>query len=107
MIRAIIEGHGEDAAVGVLLRRLLTELGIYDIGVLPDVRRPRSQLVTEGGIRDAIRTVRLRSEVTAVLALFDLDDDCARDIVPNLLAWGEDASRPLPFGLALARREYE
>lgn len=107
MIQPIVEGYGEVQALPELLRRLLVDLGIYGVGVSTPIRQPRSALLSEAGFRRAVHLARLRAEVRAILVVFDLDDDCARSIVPNLFAWGRQEAHALPLGVALARREYE
>jgi hypothetical protein len=52
------------------------------------------------------RTIRT-GEYGFRIVICDLDDDCARDLAPQLLVWGPSAAAPIPFGVALARREYE
>jgi uncharacterized protein DUF4276 len=107
MIQPIVEGDGEVQAVPVLLRRLMVDLGIPGFGVRPPIRQSRSALLSESGFRKAIRLARLKPNVTAILVLFDADDDCARDIVPRLLRWGQAEAPPFSYAVVLARREYE
>ncbi len=107
MIQPIVEGHGELTAVPELLRRLMTELGIFDIGVRRPIRQTRGELLSEERFRRAIRLACLQPGVRAILVIFDLDDDCARDIVPRLRKWGEQEAPRLPLIVSLARREYE
>jgi hypothetical protein len=107
VIQPIVEGDGEVEALRVLLRRLIYEFGIYDLDVRRPIQRPRTALVSEEKFRRAIKLARSQSGVRAIIVVFDLDDDCARDVVPNLLRWCSLEAPPLPFGVALARREYE
>jgi hypothetical protein len=94
MIQPIIEGHGEVQAVPVLLRRLMADLGAPGVGVRQAIRQTRSALRSEAGFRKAIRLARLQPNATAILVLFDTDDDCARDIIPPLLRWGQEEAPP-------------
>src|SRR5437879_4604188 len=107
MIQPIVEGHGEQMALPELLRRLMAALGVFDVRVRPPIRRPRSDFLMEERFRESIQLARLQPDVQAILAVFDLDDACARDVVPLLLRWGRQEAPPLAFGVALARREYE
>ena len=108
MIQPIVEGHGEVEAVPVLLRHVMNDgLGVYATGVRRPIRRPRDQLLSRDGLSRAIAMARCEPDVSAILVICDLDDDCARDILPDLLMWGQSEARPFPFGIALARREYE
>lgn len=105
MIQPIVEGYGEVDAFPVLLRRLLIELGVY-VPVGRSIRRNRTQLVREDGLKQALQLAGL-GDVTAVLVLFDADDDCARDRVPDMLRWANEAVAHLPCAIVMACREYE
>jgi hypothetical protein len=107
VIRPIVEGDGDERALPLLLYRLMADLGIYGVGVVRPIRQPRTVLVSESGFRRAVQLARIPPEVSAILVMFDMDDDCARDIVPNLHQWGAQEAPALPLGVALARREYE
>ncbi len=107
MIQAIVEGHGEVQAVPVLLRRLIPELGCYvPVGSQP-VRQRRTQIVREADFKRALQLAQLKPEVLAILVLFDADDDCARDLVPKMRQWSEEAVPQIPCAIVMARREYE
>jgi hypothetical protein len=77
MIQAIVEGDGEVIALPVLLRRLIPELGCYvEVGSAP-VKRHRSDFTQAEKFKSGLRlAVLTRENVSAVLILFDLDDDC-------------------------------
>lgn len=63
--------------------------------------------MSEERFRKSLQLARLQPNVRAILVIFDLDDDCARDLVPNLCMWGVQEASFRAFGLTLARREYE
>ena len=106
MIQPIVEGDGEVAAVPVLLRRLLPELGVYlEVGY--PVLRNRSDFMQDQRFNLASQIASVKPGVQAILVLFDADDDCARDCVPNLRTWAGAVVAHLPCAIVLARREYE
>jgi hypothetical protein len=107
MIVPIVEGQGDALAVPVLLRRLLASLEVFGPTVGTAIRHPRSKLVQENGLREAVRLAGYRPGAEAMLILFDADDDCARDIVPSLTHWAASEIGYLPIAVVLARREYE
>jgi hypothetical protein len=107
MIQPIVEGDGEVSAVPILLRRLLPELGVYTVQISRPIRQMRTQLVQEANFRRAMRLASLREENRAILVLFDADDDCARDLVPQMNQWAAEETPSLPTAVVLARREYE
>ena len=106
MIQPVVEGDGEVAAVPVLLRRLMAELGVYDVRVNRCILIKRQQLPREADFRAKVQLATAKSGVRAVLVLADLDEDCARNLVPNLTRWASEETF-LPCAIVLARREYE
>lgn len=106
-IQPIVEGHGEVSAVPVLLRRLRDEAGAFGLDVNAPIRRKRSDLVAEGGVRKAVRLALLQPECKAVLILFDSDDDCPKDLAPQIEGWARSEAGTVPCVVVLAHREYE
>ncbi len=107
MIQPIVEGHGEEKAFPILLRRLLSELGCYlDVGGSP-FRSKRTQIVREAEFKTAVQIAALKPGACAILVLFDADDDCASTHVPNMLVWAQEVAPEMPCGVVMARREYE
>lgn len=91
----VVEGHGEVAAVPILIRRILSDLGADHVQVLHPHRVPRSKL----GKGEWGRAIRLQfakalesgPDGACVLAIMDADDDDPEaiaqmvfDEVPNL-----------------------
>lgn len=107
MIYPIVEGDGEVQAVPVLLRRLIPELGGY-IEIGQSIKRHRSDLVIEQKFKYTIQEIVLpKPELEALLILFDADEDCARNHVPQMLAWVREVASHVPCAIVMARREYE
>lgn len=108
MIQPIVEGHGEEQAVPVLLRRLLTELGVYDVAVKRSLRCPKNQMTAdEAAFKRMLTLARFDLDVSAVLFLFDADNDCARTFVPAMRRWADETAPGFPCAVVMARREYE
>jgi hypothetical protein len=107
MIQPIVEGQGEEKAFPILLRRLLSELGCYVSVSGSPFRSRRTQIVREADFKTAVQIASLKPGVSAILVLFDADDDCASTHVPNMLAWAREAVPQVPCGVVMARREYE
>ena len=73
----IVEGHGDVAAVPVLLRRLVDAAEAWDaVRIDQPIRCNRSQLVNGVQLRKRVRLARLREDCGAILVVFDSDDDC-------------------------------
>ena len=106
-IQPIVEGHGEVAAVPVLLRRLLAEARITGVDVGKPIRRARSQLATKEGLARSIALARVQSNCAAILVLFDGDDDCPAHLGPAAQRWANAAARDMPCIVCIAHREYE
>ena len=110
----IVEGHGDDASIRILLERLWREIaGGSFIDVLRPIRRPKSKLIQENELRNAIDLAALKlRHATAdgcrelILVLLDADEDlpCVRGPALKTVA----ALRPdRDILVALANVEYE
>jgi hypothetical protein len=106
-IQPIVEGDGEVLALPVLLRRLIAVGNAYSIGVSRPIRRSRTQLAREDGVREAVRLARLDPDCAAILIVFDADDDCPKDLCPRVQAWGQSEAMPLPCYVVMPNREFE
>lgn len=107
MIQPIVEGHGEVEAVPVLLRRLRDEAGAFDLRVGGPIRRSRSQLVRAETVHQAIELARRQPHCGSILILLDGDEDCPRELAPQIQTWAEAAARGIPCAVVMAHREYE
>ena len=106
-IQPIVEGHGEVAAIPVLLRRLRDETQDFSLDVNAPIRRRRSELVRESELRRSIQLARLQPDLGAILILFDSDDDCPKTLVRDLQEWASSEATPVPCLVVMAHREYE
>jgi hypothetical protein len=111
-LATIVEGHGDVAAVPVLLRRLRPDW-VYT----KPIRQNRAQLIdSESKLARSdvmLRNIRLATSAVAehsdrggILLIYDADDDCAVSLGKSLR---KEASRhtSLPCEAVLAVREYE
>lgn len=108
VIAPIVEGHGEVAALPILLRRVWTELlGRTYIEVIPPIRQPRFRLVSETGsplpgLAKAVHLARLKlSQHTGkrvVFVMLDSERICPKAIAPGILS----ACTPSPPGMELS-----
>jgi len=106
-IQPIVEGDGEVNAVPVLLRRLRDLANAYPLDVNSPIRRPRADLVRQDGIRKAVRLARKQQDCAAILIVYDSDDDCPKDLAPQVQAWGQAEVSPLPCYVVMPAREFE
>ena len=106
-IRPIVEGHGEVRAVPQLLRRLCTEAEAYEIQIGKPIRQKRPQLLREDSLRRAVRLAMLQPDCSAILILFDSDDDCPKELAPTLEGWAKAEAGAVPCAVVMAHREYE
>lgn len=105
---AIVEGHGEVAAVPVLLRRLLHEHAqCYALQPGEPIRRTSSEFRREDAVRKAVTLALSQPECAAVLLLFDGEDDCPAQVGAEVRAWAQAAARGTPCEVVVAYREYE
>jgi hypothetical protein len=104
----IVEGHGEVAAVPVLLRRIAERLNVYDAQVGKPIRCQRYKLVKPGELERAIELAVLKGgNEGRVLLLIDGEDDCPAHLGPELLTRAMNARQGITVGVVLARREFE
>lgn len=106
IVQAVVEGHGEVAAVPILLRRLAISGNVHDLDILAPIRYSREQIIQGSVLTRAVGLARSRN-ADGILALFDADDDCpveAADAVADRLA---DVAPDIRSGVVVANREYE
>lgn len=107
VIAPIVEGHGEVAAVPVLIRRVAARIAP---AVAVDVRRPhripRSRLLRSGELERCARIAQADSPGANVLVLVDADEDCPAQLGPATLSrlGGADVGRA---AVVVAKHEYE
>jgi hypothetical protein len=86
VIVPIVEGQSEELAIGLLMRRVLHELGVFDVQVARPFRVKRQRIVRAGELERSItQAERSRSEASAVFIVLDADDDCPAQLGPQLL----------------------
>ena len=106
-IQPVVEGHGEVAAFPILLRRLRDMAQVFELEVNTPIRRKRSELVQESGLRRSIQLARIQPECACIMVLFDSDHDCPKKIVPQLQEWAQTEAGKIPCRIVLATKEYE
>jgi hypothetical protein len=106
-IQPIVEGHGEVAAFPVLLRRLRDLAQAFALDINAPIRRKRSELVQEAGLRRSIQLARIQPDCGCIVVLFDSDKDCPKKVAPQLLEWAEAEAGQIPCRIILATKEYE
>jgi hypothetical protein len=105
----IVEGHGEVKAVPLLLRRLGQQCdpSLY-LNIPQPFRAGRYKLVKPGELERAVEIVARRLETRrAILILIDAEDDCPKELAPQLCARAERTRSDVPVGVVLAKREFE
>ena len=106
-IQPIVEGHGDAAALPVLLRRLVEEAQAWNVRIGRPIRRRRDQLVQEPEVKRAVRLARLQPDCGAILVLLDGNSDCPAELGPAIQAWAAAAADSVPCSVVMAHREYE
>jgi hypothetical protein len=111
-VAPIVEGHGENEAIRVLLERLWHQLGGEYIGVLRPLRHPKSQLIHRSttlnrAVDLAARKLASFSGRHLVLILLDADTDAPCILGPDLLNRARNARSDVDITCVLANVEYE
>jgi hypothetical protein len=103
----LVEGHGEVAAVPLLIRRIAERLELPCV-VRTVLREPRTTLIKPGELERAITLLTNKVGVDGgVLVLLDSDDDLPCALGPALLARAQRARPDRAIAVVLAEREYE
>lgn len=116
----IVEGHGEERAVPVLLRRWLRLRNFHRFFEVPDRAinakgsgnlKARFEPGRHVGIEHYVGAA-LGNRPDAILVVIDADDECQRRIGgvglgPELLARAQTVAAPVPVAVVVANREYE
>ena len=108
-LSCIVEGHGDVAAVPVLLRRIQQQC---DPAAYLEIARPiriaRHKLVKPGELEKAVAFAANQvASPRAILVLIDADDDCPAELGPELLARAKRVRPDVPIGIVLAKYEFE
>lgn len=108
MIVPIVEGHGEMKSMGVIIRRAMSDSGLY-MQVGASIRVKRYQVVKPGELEKAIDLAfAKRTGVRALLLILDADDDCPKNCGALLRERGSvHVGNRGYFGVVLANRELE
>lgn len=114
-IAPIVEGHGEDSAIRILLERIWYELfsGQY-VDVLKPIRSKRQKLVNElrefGRVVD-LAALKLQENKTddpqMILILLDADKDLPCVLGPDLLRKGRSHRGDVDLSCVIANVDYE
>jgi len=108
-IVALVEGHGEVAALPILLRRIAA---IVDPSARIEVSRPirvkRQLLLKPGELERAVElAARQAGPDGRILILLDADQDCPRDLGPALLTRARQIRPDRTLRVVVAKSEYE
>ncbi len=106
---AIVEGHGDVAAVRVLLRRVLHEkLQRYDVEIEPPIRVPKDKLLKPGELERAVNLAARRTSATdGIIVLVDADDDCPAELAPAMATRAAESRSDRRISVVIAKSEFE
>lgn len=110
----IVEGHGEDGSIRILLQRIWRELlGGESLEVLKPIRGKRHQLIKAAELGRALNLAvpKLRAASSQspamVLVLLDADSDLPCVLGPNLLSLARQVRGDADVSCVIANLEYE
>jgi uncharacterized protein DUF4276 len=85
LIVPVVEGHSEVLSIGVLTRRVLHELDVFDVEIAQPFRVKRNHVVRRDVLeRTVIQAVRTRPGATGILVILDADADCPASLSREL-----------------------
>ena len=104
----IVEGHGEEQAAPVLIRRIAHERGFYN-HIICSVRRvSKSQLIRPTELERAVEALaRQIGREKPILILIDADEDCPATLSAGLKDRCSTSHADLSVSIVVANREYE
>lgn len=107
LIAPIVEGHSEIEAVPTLIRRIMSETNTPWVEVGQPIRVHRNKVVKAGELERVVELAR-RNGARAVLIVLDADDDCPKDLAPQMLARAQTAlGQDFPCSVVMPKREFE
>jgi Domain of unknown function (DUF4276) len=113
-VAPIVEGHGEDLAIRILLQRLWGEvLGGEYVEVLKPIRSHRTKMVKSPDLERALGLAALKlresqsSDPALVLIMLDADEDLACVLGPDLLSRARALRADIDISCVVATVEYE
>ena len=111
-IYPIVEGHGDVAAVPILLRRFAYEVfETYEFQVLQPYRLPKGRMIAAPHLENAVTLAQRKLDQCdgdrAVLIMLDSDDDCPGQKALALLSRAEAVAGVIPVSVVFAKAEYE
>jgi len=107
VIVPIVEGHSEVEAVPTLIRRLVNEMNMWPVAVGHPIRVHRNKVVKAGELERAVQLAK-RNEARAILIVLDADDDCPKELAPQMLARARAVlGQHFPCSIVMPKREFE
>jgi hypothetical protein len=111
-IAPIVEGHGEDNAIRILLQRIWTELlGGQHVDVIKPIRGSRFKLVKEAELSRAVNLAALKlrppGDPALILILLDAEEDLPCVLAPALLRLAKQIRSDMDISCVIANVEYE
>jgi hypothetical protein len=105
----IVEGHGDEASVPILIRNILMVMAPeLHLDMQRPIRVKRHQIVKEEEFKGALElAARWTGSGGRILVLFDADKDMPCDLGPKLQGWARKHRRDVTVEVAIAQREFE
>jgi len=103
----IVEGHSEALSMPAFLRRVLHDLGVFDVQPDRAIRENRHRLVKHDVFINRVRMAEQRDRCAGILVVFDADDDAACQLGPELARIVVDNRVATPCRVVLAVCEVE
>jgi hypothetical protein len=107
-IGIVVEGHADQRAVPILVRRLLLRHGVADVEIPSPWRLHKGKMKKPDELARVIEMMARKSAPDgALLVLLDADRDCPAEVGPSLLATVKSVREHLPSSVVVAKREFE
>ena len=114
-VGVIVEGHGEQESIRLLLNRIWFEhLRGDSLEVIRPFRQPQGSLLTKEGLTKAVAAVKIKLQQglpdgvrTLVLILIDAEGRCPKELAPELVGWALEARSDADVACVLPNPMFE
>lgn len=103
----VVDGVSEVGSIPVLMRRLLVECGNPPVRIERPYRVQRYRVVKHGELERAIELARRRPGCRAIAIVLDAEDDCPKQLAPELLRRASTVAPGTNLSVVLRKIETE
>lgn len=89
------------------MRRLQNDWRIFNLEIGKPVRTKRYQVVREEELERRVTLAMSRPNCQAIVIVLDADDDCPKNLAPQLLSRARNVAQDIPVSVVMPKSELE